>query len=53
MSTIVVFVSLYLTQATPLNWFGNVGVFETADILGTAVSTVLPPGETFGPSTWA
>lgn len=51
-STIVVFFSLYLTQQSPLNWFGNNVALSTADWEGTAVRAVLPPGETFGPSTW-
>lgn len=53
MSTIVVFFSLYLTQETPLDWFGNNAALSTADWMGTAVRSVMPPGETFGPSTWA
>lgn len=52
MSTIVVFFSLYVTMTDAPNWFGNVAVFETSDMLGTAVKLVVPPGETFGPSTW-
>lgn len=52
MSTIVVFFSLYYTQETPLDWFGNNAALSTADWMGTAVNSVVPPGETFGPSTW-
>lgn len=51
-STIVVFFGLYFTEAKPTEWFGNVAVFQTADMESTAVMSVLPPGETFGPSTW-
>lgn len=51
-STIVVFFGLYLTQVSPPNWFGNTAALETADMMGTAVLSVLPPGQTFGPSKW-
>lgn len=51
-STIVVFSSLYFTESSPIRWFGNVNALETLDMLGTSVSTAVPPGETFGPSTW-
>lgn len=51
-STIVVFFSLYLSEANPPEWFGNVGALNTTDMTGTAVHSVLPPGQTFGPSTW-
>ncbi|PSR88582.1 OPT family small oligopeptide transporter, partial [Coniella lustricola] len=51
-ATIVVFFSLYLSMVDPPNWFGNVAALSTADYTGTAVRSVLPPGQTFGPSTW-
>ncbi|KAI0476484.1 small oligopeptide transporter [Xylariaceae sp. FL0804] len=51
-STLVIFFCLGLTGATAPQWFGNVGVYENLDELGTAVKSVLPPGETFGPSSW-
>jgi hypothetical protein len=34
-----------------LNWWGNLVASTTADELGTPLKT-LPPGQTFGPSTW-
>lgn len=52
LSTIVVFFSLYLTGASAPNWFGNNEALSTSDMDGTAVQSVLPPGQTFGPSTW-
>lgn len=52
MSTIIIFFSLYLTETSAPNWFGNVGALSTLDIGETAVQSVLPPGQTFGPSTW-
>lgn len=51
-STIVIFFGLYLTEASAPNWFGNAGALSTADMDGTAVQSVLPAGQTFGPSTW-
>ncbi|ROW13878.1 hypothetical protein VPNG_03634 [Cytospora leucostoma] len=51
-STIIVFFGLYLTEASAPNWFGNVGALSTKDMDVTAVQSVLPAGQTFGPSTW-
>lgn len=51
-STIVIFFSLYLTETTGPKWFGNVQALSTLDMTETAVQSVLPPGQTFGPSTW-
>ena len=51
-STVVVFFALYMSEATPLRWFGNIEALSTLDYAGVAVQSILPPGETFGPSTW-
>lgn len=51
-STIIIFFSLYLTETSGPKWFGNVGALSTLDMSESAVQSVLPPGETFGPSTW-
>ncbi|TGO65624.1 hypothetical protein BOTNAR_0076g00180 [Botryotinia narcissicola] len=51
--TLLVFFTLELTNARPPQWFGNVDVFETMDMQGTAVRKVLAEGETFGPKTWS
>ena len=51
-STVVVFFALYMSEATPLQWFGNIEALSTLDYAGVAVQSILPPGETFGPSTW-
>lgn len=51
-STIIIFFSLYLTETSGPKWFGNVAALSTLDMSESAVQSVLPPGETFGPSTW-
>lgn len=51
-STIIIFFSLYFTETTSPRWFGNIGALSTLDMSETAVQSVLPPGQTFGPSTW-
>ncbi|KAK6594613.1 OPT family small oligopeptide transporter [Botrytis cinerea] len=51
--TLLIFFTLELTNAKPPQWFGNVDVFETMDMQGTAVRKVLAEGETFGPETWS
>ncbi|KAL1859528.1 hypothetical protein VTK73DRAFT_7572 [Phialemonium thermophilum] len=52
-STFIVFFSLYMSGAQAPNWFGNNQALSTLDMLSMAVQKVVPPGETFGPSTWA
>ena len=51
-STIIVSFTLYLTEATAPQWFGNVGAFATLDMQAMAIRSMAPVGETFGPSTW-
>ncbi|KAG9645453.1 hypothetical protein KCU64_g10925, partial [Aureobasidium melanogenum] len=51
-STILIVLTISLTNTDAPNWWGNVAVYNTMDSLGTAVSKVLPEGATFGPSTW-
>ncbi|KAI5207553.1 small oligopeptide transporter [Aureobasidium subglaciale] len=51
-STILIVLTISLTNTDAPNWWGNVGVYNTMDYLGTAVAKVLPEGATFGPSTW-
>jgi hypothetical protein len=48
-STIFVVLCLYVTRATPPQWWGNVDIYNTLDQLDTAVRKTLAPGETFGP----
>lgn len=52
MSTMVIFFTLYLTSASPPNWWGNYGALETMDWKTTAVSKTVPKGSFIGPSTW-
>ncbi|KAM3445235.1 hypothetical protein NHJ13734_000573 [Beauveria thailandica] len=50
--TLVIFFTLYLTKTMAPQWWGNTTALNTLDHRGTAILTRLPPGETFGPSTW-
>ena len=52
LSTIVIFLAITLPDVTVPQWWGNVGVFETADALGSAIRKTVADGETFGPKTW-
>lgn len=51
-STIIIVLTISLTNTNYPQWWGNVGAFDTMDYLGTAISKVLPSGETFGPTHW-
>lgn len=51
-ATLVIFFAITLPEATIPQWWGNVGVFETMDSLGTAIRKTVADGETFGPKTW-
>ncbi|KAF2088700.1 small oligopeptide transporter, OPT family [Saccharata proteae CBS 121410] len=51
-ATIIIFFAILLPQATIPQWWGNVKVFETMDMLGTAVQKTVAPGQIFGPSKW-
>ncbi|CAK7271076.1 hypothetical protein SEPCBS119000_004415 [Sporothrix epigloea] len=51
-STIVIFFALYLTNKTPIQWFGNVGVFETMDATNQAIQFPIPDSGKFGPTSW-
>lgn len=48
-STLVIFFTLYLTRATPPQWWGNKEALATLDYRGEAISRRVGPGETFGP----
>lgn len=52
MSTLLIFFTLYLTEANHIEWWGNVGAMKTLDMATMAVKTHVAPGETFGPSQW-
>ncbi|KAG9520209.1 OPT family small oligopeptide transporter, partial [Aureobasidium melanogenum] len=51
-STLIIFFAITLPEVEVPNWWGNVGVFETMDALGTAIRKTVADGETFGPKTW-
>lgn len=52
-SLVVIFFLLQMPKGgINLNWWGNTVWQNTADALGTPLY-VMPPGETFGPSTWS
>ncbi|KAK1763426.1 OPT family small oligopeptide transporter [Phialemonium atrogriseum] len=50
--TIVVFFAVTLPDVRIPQWWGNVGVYETADAAYTAILKLVGEGETFGPATW-
>lgn len=50
MATIIIFFTLYLTNTTAPQWFGNVDVFETMDMSGDAIQLPIPDVGYFGPT---
>lgn len=48
-STIIIVLTLSLTNTAAPNWWGNTAVFETLDYADAAFAKTLQPGETFGP----
>lgn len=50
--TILVFLTISLTDTNVPQWWGNVAVWETLDQTGEAIQTMLSPGQTFGPKNW-
>ncbi|KAI1100995.1 small oligopeptide transporter [Jackrogersella minutella] len=51
-STIIIFFTLYLTNAQLPKWYGNYEVFDTLDQTGLAIKSFVAQGETFGPTSW-
>jgi len=51
-STMVILFALFMSSTKAPDWFGNVDVAMTMDVLGTAVKTSLGEDETFGPTSW-
>lgn len=49
-STLVIFFCLQLTGAQAPVWFGNDEALNTLDMNFQAIQTVLPKGQTFGPT---
>ncbi|KAK6079231.1 Sexual differentiation process protein isp4-like protein 2 [Seiridium cupressi] len=52
LATLVIFFAFTLNNINPPDWWGNNIVTATMDFQDTAIQTVLPPGETFGPASW-
>lgn len=52
LSTIVIFLCLYMTNAATPNWWGNNVLNDTIDFAGPGVQTLVDEGQTFGPATW-
>lgn len=52
LSTIVIFLTLQLTQTDFPSWWGTRVAAETMDVQDSAIQVVLPKGQTFGPKTW-
>ncbi|KAJ6129401.1 Sexual differentiation process protein isp4 [Penicillium capsulatum] len=50
--TLVIFLTLNLTNTSFPEWWGMSIATNTMDAAGTAVQAVLPEGEKFGPKTW-
>ncbi|KAK6458856.1 OPT oligopeptide transporter protein-domain-containing protein [Scheffersomyces xylosifermentans] len=50
-SSLIIFLTLYLTNATAPNWWGNT-VINTLEYNNEAIRVILPEGEAFGPSVW-
>ncbi|KAI0405606.1 OPT family small oligopeptide transporter [Xylaria palmicola] len=51
-SAVLIFLTLYLTSASPPQWYGNYDVYETLDQRGLAIKSFVAAGETFGPTSW-
>ncbi|KAI2637584.1 small oligopeptide transporter [Hypomontagnella submonticulosa] len=51
-STIIIFFTLFLTNAKLPKWYGNYDVFDTLDQTGLAIKSFVAEGETFGPTSW-
>lgn len=52
LSTLVIFFAFTLNNINPPAWWGNTVITTTMDYQDTAIQTMLPPGETFGPARW-
>lgn len=52
-STMVILFGLWMSSTSPPEWFGNVDILMTMDMLGSSVKSRVLPGETFGPSQWS
>ena len=53
LSTILIFLTLFMTNTNFPSWWGVSISKNTMDAQGTAIQTTLGPGESFGPKTWS
>ncbi|KAI3399059.1 hypothetical protein diail_7859 [Diaporthe ilicicola] len=53
LSTLTIFFAFTLNNINPPSWWGNDVITTTMDFTDTAIQTVLPEGQTFGPTTWS
>ena len=49
-ATIIIFLTLNLTNASAPDWWGNTFLYTTQDLAGPNIQTLVPEGETFGPA---
>lgn len=52
LGTLIIFFAFTLNNINPPSWWGNDVVSNTMDAMDTAVQTVLPDEQVFGPQTW-
>jgi OPT family small oligopeptide transporter len=52
LSTLFVFFALIMTGTKAPIWWGNREIMKTLDLQNAAIQTLIPNGETFGPTTW-
>lgn len=53
LSTLTIFFAFTLNNINPPDWWGNNVITTTMDFQDTAIQTVLPQGQTFGPAKWS
>lgn len=53
LSTILIFLALFMTNTSFPSWWGTSIAENTMDASGTAIRVTLPPGEQFGPKSWS
>ncbi|CUM55232.1 uncharacterized protein AC631_00988 [Debaryomyces fabryi] len=51
-SSVIIFLTISLTNTAAPNWWGNNVLDSTMDMQGTAIRHPLAEGESFGPSSW-
>jgi hypothetical protein len=52
LSTLFIFFAFTLNNVNAPEWWGNVQIYNTMDVQDSAIRTVLPAGQTFGPKKW-